>query len=268
MESAHDRVEGTVVGQAAGVPGDVDDPSVAALVATAWLAGYSVAAWLRPFTNCRKCHGDGKLRSPSGRNWRRCKRCGGTGRRRLGRQLLNHVSSSAREGPARSTSLAPRRTTGRLQPSGAVPYPGAEQYRDGNGPDSSHGSGPFPFRRSARPRSVRYAVPFPVALPFPFPAPKDRPQFPEREPGSGHRPPSAARQAHRQRPVGVRAQGSPVVSALGHGVVAKVPTRVPLRAEVSFSSRSLDPSAPNAGNCGSTVFVEEAAPTNRRRCCI
>jgi hypothetical protein len=30
MESAHDRVEGTLFGQAAGVPADVDDPSVAA----------------------------------------------------------------------------------------------------------------------------------------------------------------------------------------------------------------------------------------------
>jgi hypothetical protein len=30
MESAHDRVEGALFGQAAGVPADVDDPSVAA----------------------------------------------------------------------------------------------------------------------------------------------------------------------------------------------------------------------------------------------
>jgi hypothetical protein len=30
MESAHDRVEGAIFGQAAGVAADVDDPSVAA----------------------------------------------------------------------------------------------------------------------------------------------------------------------------------------------------------------------------------------------
>lgn len=66
------------------------------LAAITVAGGYAVAAWIWPFTACRKCHGDGKLRSPSGRNWRRCKRCGGTGRRlRLGRVVLNHLSASA-----------------------------------------------------------------------------------------------------------------------------------------------------------------------------
>lgn len=75
----------------------MDAVTLVVLAAIAWLGGYSAACWIWPFTNCRKCHGDGKLRSPSGRNWRRCKRCRGTGRRlRTGRQLLNHVSSSAR----------------------------------------------------------------------------------------------------------------------------------------------------------------------------
>ena len=69
-----------------------------ALAAIARLAGYAVAVRSWPFTSCLKCHGDGKLRSPSGRNRRRCTRCKGTGRRlRLGRRVINAFSASARQ---------------------------------------------------------------------------------------------------------------------------------------------------------------------------
>jgi hypothetical protein len=74
----------------------MDGSLVLALAAITVASGYAVAAWIWPYTNCLKCHGDGKLRSPSGRMWRRCKRCGGTGRRlRLGRRVLNALSDSA-----------------------------------------------------------------------------------------------------------------------------------------------------------------------------
>lgn len=67
-----------------------------ALTATAavllWAAGYLAACWLFPFAACRRCDGSGKKRSPSGRAWRRCKRCKGTGARlRIGRKITNRM---------------------------------------------------------------------------------------------------------------------------------------------------------------------------------
>lgn len=51
---------------------------------------YLLACWLFPFAACLKCHGDGKKRSASGRAWRACRRCKGSGRRlRLGRKVAN-----------------------------------------------------------------------------------------------------------------------------------------------------------------------------------
>lgn len=35
-----------------------------------------------PYAACRNCKGSGKFRSPSGKNFRDCRRCGGRGRRR------------------------------------------------------------------------------------------------------------------------------------------------------------------------------------------
>lgn len=62
--------------------------AIAAAVAGIYLA--SCAVW--PFTNCRKCHGLGRFHAPSGRAWRRCRRCKGTGSRlRTGRRLINHL---------------------------------------------------------------------------------------------------------------------------------------------------------------------------------
>lgn len=55
-------------------------------------ACYWVACLVWPFAACRRCHGDGKSRSPSGRTWRLCKRCDGTGRRlRVGRHVINYL---------------------------------------------------------------------------------------------------------------------------------------------------------------------------------
>lgn len=54
-------------------------------------AGYAVACWIWPFANCPRCHGSGKHRSPSGRAFRRCRRCKGTGARlRTGRRVANY----------------------------------------------------------------------------------------------------------------------------------------------------------------------------------
>ncbi len=44
-----------------------------------WLACYVVACAVWPLRSCERCSGTGKRRSPSGKAWRRCGRCGGDG---------------------------------------------------------------------------------------------------------------------------------------------------------------------------------------------
>lgn len=62
-------------------------------------AGYMLACWIWPFASCFGCSGDGKRRSPTGRSWRRCKRCRGTGERlRVGRRLWNAWSGVKQRG--------------------------------------------------------------------------------------------------------------------------------------------------------------------------
>lgn len=48
-------------------------------VALVALVAYAIASWFWPYTTCRKCSGAGRFRSPSGRSWRACPRCGGSG---------------------------------------------------------------------------------------------------------------------------------------------------------------------------------------------
>ncbi len=60
-----------------------------------WLACYTFACWFWPFAACKKCDGQGRFKSPSGRAWRRCPRCKGTATRlRTGRRIFNwlHVT--------------------------------------------------------------------------------------------------------------------------------------------------------------------------------
>jgi hypothetical protein len=60
----------------------------ATVVGLGWFGGYVIACAVYPFAACRRCDGDGKIRSPSGRAWRRCKRCKGSGARvRFGRRV-------------------------------------------------------------------------------------------------------------------------------------------------------------------------------------
>jgi hypothetical protein len=60
---------------------------------------YAVACALWPFAACWVCHGDGKKRSPSGRSWRRCRWCKGTGQRlRVGRKIANYATRTRRRG--------------------------------------------------------------------------------------------------------------------------------------------------------------------------
>jgi hypothetical protein len=60
---------------------------------------YAIACALWPFANCWWCGGDGKTRSPSGRSWRRCRHCKGTGHRlRIGRAIVNYTGRTRRRG--------------------------------------------------------------------------------------------------------------------------------------------------------------------------
>ena len=71
-------------------------PPVGALTLLAILAagGYLLAAAVWPFAAHGRCKGTGKLRSPSGRSWRTCRGCGGTGRKlRLGRRVFETLQS-------------------------------------------------------------------------------------------------------------------------------------------------------------------------------
>jgi hypothetical protein len=60
------------------------------LIAIGYAAYYALACWIYPFGHCRRCGGDGKRRSPSGRTFRLCRKCKATGRRlRTGRKVYN-----------------------------------------------------------------------------------------------------------------------------------------------------------------------------------
>lgn len=59
-----------------------------ALVVLALLGAYIAACVWWPWTGCARCDGTAKLRSPTGKAWRDCPRCAGSGRKvRLGRRL-------------------------------------------------------------------------------------------------------------------------------------------------------------------------------------
>lgn len=70
--------------------GELMPVAPAALVVVLIVVGYAVTCWLWPYTACGRCGGSGKARSPSGKAFRDCRRCRGSGRRvRLGRRLWN-----------------------------------------------------------------------------------------------------------------------------------------------------------------------------------
>jgi hypothetical protein len=71
---------------------------MSAATMTAWVVGavviggpaYYAACWFWPYTSCGRCGGGGRKRSPSGKNWRPCRKCKGSGTRlRTGRKIAN-----------------------------------------------------------------------------------------------------------------------------------------------------------------------------------
>ena len=70
-----------------------------AVLASVAFAGYALACWIWPFANCVVCSGSGKRRSPTGRAWRACGRCQGSGSRlRTGRAVWNVLSGVRQRG--------------------------------------------------------------------------------------------------------------------------------------------------------------------------
>lgn len=68
------------------------------LAAAAAAALYLAHCRWWPYAPCVRCDGAGKLRSPSGRSWRSCPRCKGTGKRlRIGTRFLNRSSTTRRD---------------------------------------------------------------------------------------------------------------------------------------------------------------------------
>lgn len=59
---------------------------------------YAGACVFWPFTACGKCKGSARFKSPTGKNWRRCNRCKGTGGRvRTGRRILDWLNITAQK---------------------------------------------------------------------------------------------------------------------------------------------------------------------------
>lgn len=66
----------------------------AVAAAVVWLGGYVVACLIWPFAACLKCKGGGRFRSPTGKAWRLCRRCKGSGTRvRVGRRLWTWLAA-------------------------------------------------------------------------------------------------------------------------------------------------------------------------------
>lgn len=72
------------------------------LILTTLAAGavaiYAGVCWHWPFTGCKRCAGTGRRASPSGKNWRRCRPCKGSGTRiRRGRWVLDKLRNAKEE---------------------------------------------------------------------------------------------------------------------------------------------------------------------------
>lgn len=68
------------------------------LLGVAWFLGYLAACAIWPFAKCFRCRGKTRFMSPSGKAWRTCRRCAGTGARlRIGRRIWNYVRRKQKE---------------------------------------------------------------------------------------------------------------------------------------------------------------------------
>jgi hypothetical protein len=79
-----------VIAAASTHTGDSGAILIAALFAA---VTYLISCAIWPFRSCRNCGGLGRFRSPSGRAWRNCHACKGTGGKvRLGRRAWTYLT--------------------------------------------------------------------------------------------------------------------------------------------------------------------------------
>jgi hypothetical protein len=79
-----------VIAAASTHTGDSGAILIAALFAA---VTYLISCAIWPFRSCRNCGGLGRFRSPSGRAWRNCHACKGTGGKvRLGRRVWTYLT--------------------------------------------------------------------------------------------------------------------------------------------------------------------------------
>jgi hypothetical protein len=70
-----------------------------ALIVIIAVACYLLTCAIWPFGKCRRCNGEGKVKSPLGSAYRHCGRCQGSGLRiRLGRHVINHLRATRKAG--------------------------------------------------------------------------------------------------------------------------------------------------------------------------
>lgn len=66
------------------------------LVVFVAVPAYVVACRIWSYSACRRCEGQPHFRTSSGKAWRKCPRCKGTGERiRLGRKIWDHIFRKA-----------------------------------------------------------------------------------------------------------------------------------------------------------------------------
>ncbi|WP_433008382.1 hypothetical protein [Kribbella sp. CA-294648] len=82
-------------GELAATAHTIAQAAVVALIVTGVAAFYLLTCLVWPFGKCRRCHGEGKFKSPLGSAYRHCGRCRGSGLRlRLGRHVVNHIRAT------------------------------------------------------------------------------------------------------------------------------------------------------------------------------
>jgi len=71
--------------------------TLAAIAALVWLAIYAGQCWWFPYGKCGRCKGAGILTDKPGKHFRRCPRCKGARRLRIGRRVLNHLTNARKD---------------------------------------------------------------------------------------------------------------------------------------------------------------------------
>jgi hypothetical protein len=87
----------------------VQDAAMFILFLAGVTLGYLGWCYVSPFARCRRCDGNGKERTRTGRAWKPCRRCHGDGARmRLGRHVVNYLRAAHRDASQATRTRAKR----------------------------------------------------------------------------------------------------------------------------------------------------------------